>query len=513
MAIDKKQKRAERKQDIIRLVVLVAIALVIGVYLIATTVLISKDGVFYIERAQEFSSDPIGIIKVHPPGYPFLIFVTHKCADLFADDLSVFTWIYSAQSVTLLCRLLAIIPLYFMGKLLVGGKNSFLAILILIFLPFPTKIVCDVVREWPYLLFLSMGFFFLLWGAKYGKWWVFGFVGLSSGLGYLIRHESAQLVVYGLMWVVLSLFRPKLWDVSRWKSLIAIALLFIGFAIPAAPYMKCTGKIIPPKVNHIMKSFSFNALPDKTDLPIVNMVDSNYNTAEIVPRNVLKALGAIFNTIGENLMWFFLPALMIGLYYHFRGNAKREELFLITTFVLANVTMMVLRYYCIQLAVSKRWSLPLVTFTIFYIPVGLRTMANWLNNKRSHPKQKTDIPKKKQLSWFVILFLIGIGICMPKLLRPVRIEKQGYKDAANWLKENTASADIIAVPDRRIAFYAQRKGLVYGEKIPEQADYIIRIVNSEDEKLWLGTETKEEYSTLLDKRKKNKKIVIDKTIR
>ena len=503
MVVNKDTNPLDRKQDFVHVAILLTIAFGIGIYLIATTVLIAKDGVFYIERAQKFSSDPIGIIKAHPPGYPFLILTAHKFVTLFSDSSSVFTWIYSAQGVTLLCKLFALIPLYFMGKLLVGGKNSFWAILILIFLPFPARIVCDVVREWPYLLFLATGFFFLLWGAKYGKWRAFGLVGLSSGLGYLIRHESAQLVVYGLMWVVLSLFRPKLWDVSRWKSLIALALLFIGFAIPAAPYMKCTGNIIPPKVNHIMKSFSFNALPDKTDVPIVNMVNSNYNTAEIVPRNVLKTLGEIFNTIGENLMWFFLPALMIGLYYHFRGNAEREELFLITTFVLVSVTMMVLRYYYIELAVSKRWSLPLITFTIFYVPVGLHIVGNWLETKFSMNKQREE----KKFSWFLVLLLAGTGICMPKLLRPVRIEKQGYKAAAQWLKENTASKDVIAVFDRRISFYAERKGLIYDKKVPKQAKYVVRIVKNGSEPKF-GRTVQEKYSVWVDKREKKKRIVI-----
>ena len=349
MVVHKNTNRLVEKEDLIRLAILLTIAFVIGVYLIATTVLISKDGFFYIERAQKFSSDPIGIIKGHPPGYPFLILMAHKCAALFTDDSSVFTWIYSAQSVTLLCRLLALIPLYFMGKLLVGGKNSFWAILILVFLPSSAKFVCDVVREWPYLLFLATGFFFLLWGARKGKWWVFGLVGLSSGLGYLIRHESAQLVLYGLLWVAMSAFRPKLWDVSRWKSLVALALLLIGFAIPAAPYMKCTDRAIPPNINRIMRSFSFNALPDKTDEPIVNTVSSNYDTAEIAPGKVLKALGEIFNTIGENLMWFFMLPLAIGLCYRFLGNAKQEERFLITAFVLVNITMkkiyMIIRHH------------------------------------------------------------------------------------------------------------------------------------------------------------------------
>ena len=75
--------QSANKQDLIHIAILLSVAAVIGVYLIATTVLIAKDGVFYIERAQKFSSDPIGIIKAHPPGYPFLIFATHKFASLF----------------------------------------------------------------------------------------------------------------------------------------------------------------------------------------------------------------------------------------------------------------------------------------------------------------------------------------------------------------------------------------------------------------------------------------------
>jgi len=508
MAYDKSNERLVEKRDLAHIAVLLAIGLVIGVYLIATTVLIAKDGVFYIERAQQFTSDPINIIKRHPPGYPFLILIAHKFEGLFSSSTSVQGWIYSAQAVTLLCRLLALIPLYFIGKLLVGSKNSFWALLILIFLPYPARIVCDVVREWPYLLFLATGFFFLLWGAKSRKWWAFGLVGLSSGLGYLVRPESAQLVVYGFLWIAISMVGPKLWGVSRWKNLIGLALLFIGFAIPAVPYMKCTGKIIPPKVNRIMKSFSFNALPDNTGTPKVNADSSNYYVAEIVPYNVSKALGEIFKTVGENLMWFFMPALVIGLYHRFRGDAKREERFLITTFITMNVVMMVLRYCYIQLHASQRWSLPLITFTIFYIPVGLNVVGNWLEIKFPMNRQKSDVSKRKSGFWFLVLLLVGIAICLPKLFRPIRIEKQGYRAASTWLRENTAPTDIIAASDRRIAFYAERKGLGYGKKIPKQAKYVVRIVEDEDEKPEFDRTVREKYSVWANKREKQRRIVI-----
>jgi hypothetical protein len=300
--------------------------------------------------------------------------------------------------------------------------------------------------------------------------------------------------------------------VSRWKAFVGLTLLIIGFAIPAVPYMKCTGRIIPPKVNRIMKSFSFNGLPDKTDEPKDNMVSSNYNTAEIVSHDALKAFGEILKTIGENLMWFFVPMLLIGFWYHFLRDAKYEERFLIIAFIITNVVMMVLRYCYIRPHVSQRWSLPLITFTIFYIPVGLRIISRWLERKFPLNKQKTNLFHKNKPFWFSVLFLIGTCLCLPKLLRPIRIEKEGYRDTAEWLRGNTARQDIIAVSDRRISFYAERKGLMLGKKVPQGAGYVVRIMKNEDEELNLGRIVKEKHSVWVDGRKKDKKLVIYKVL-
>lgn len=485
--------RQVANRDFVNILILIIIALAIGVYLIITTVLISKDGVFYIERAQQFMNDPVKIIKAHPPGYPFMILAVHKAISYFTHDNSNQAWIYSAQSVTLLCRLLALIPLYFIGRLLVGSKNSFFALLIFIFLPFPTKAACEVLREWPYLLFLSTGFLFLLWAAKKGKWWAFGLVGLMSGLGYLIRHESAQLVLYTLVWSVICVFRPNLWGVSRWKNLVAIILLFLGFALPVAPYMHCKGEIVPKKVNMIIKHFSMNESLDKSIEAKINSVRSRYSMAEVVPGNIMEAPVAIFKTIGENLMWFFMLPLMIGIHHRFRGNADHAELCLITTFAIVSFAMMALRYSIISEHASQRWSLPLVAFTVFYIPVGLEIMGNWLNNFRSHSRQKADSSNGRRLSWVVILFLIGIGICLPKLVRPVGIDKQGYREVARWLKENTKPEDIIATPFKRIAFYAERSvkkieigtNTVSGKVTTEVWSHLVATYDGKDQKLFI----------------------------
>ncbi len=499
--------RLFEKSDLKKIAIVLCIALAIGVYLIATTVVISKDGVFYITQAQQFASNPIKIIKTHPPGYPFLIFAAHGFASLFTDGASNQTWIYSAQSVSLLCRLLALIPLYFIGKLLVGGKNSFWAIIILIILPNSAKYCAEVLRAWPYILFLSTGFFFSLWGAKSGRWWMFGFVGLSSGVGYLIRPESFQLILYGVGWLGLCILRPELWNVSRWKSLIALVLLLLAFAIPTVPYMKCTGRITPPIINRAIEVFSANTSQDAMDQPGVSILRQNQFTAEIVSGKALKALGEIFKTIGENLMWFFMPAIFIGLFCHLKKKAKTEDVFLISIFIFVNVIMMLLKYCCIHPHISQRWSMPLIAFTVFYIPVGLQIIGGWLNKKRARLEQKEE-----RISWFTILLLIGIGICLPKLLRPIHTEKRGYREAANWLRQNTDKEDMIAVSDRRIAFYAERKGLGYDKKIPKQAKYIVNIRRKGDEWPEFGTEVEEKNSVWVNKRIKKKRIVIYEAI-
>ncbi len=496
------------KRDLLRLAVLLAIALIIGVYLIATTVLITKDGVFYIERAQKFSSDPVGIVKAHPPGYPFLIFIVHKLVDLFNSSSSAQSWIYSAQSVTLICRVLSLVPLYFIGRLLVGARRSFWGLLVLTVLPYPAEFGSDVIREWPHILFLSTGLLFLIWGSRFGKWWMFAIAGLAAGLGHAIRAECAQIVIYAVLWLLISLFLPRP-NISRLKAICLTLALLIGFAIPAAPYMKVRGRVLSPKLKSVI---SCNTAWQSSGLEQSGFDDTVVvYTASGMSTDILRALGKLVQQTSGNLIHFFVLPLMVGLYCHFHRLRKillTERFFIFALIVLYLVIMVLLHINYSY--ISRRHCMPVIVFTAFYIPVGLQIVARWLSEKVSKNNSSTQ---KDRQRWFFILLIIGMIICLPKLLMPIRAEKQGYRDTAKWLKENTKPEDIIAVPDKRISFYAERKCLEYSEQVPKQANYVIGIVKSEGEKLGFGKDSKEEYSTWVDKRKKSKKLLVYKVIR
>jgi hypothetical protein len=161
--------------------------------------------------------------------------------------------------------------------------------------------------------------------------------------------------------------------------------------------------------------------------------------------------------------------------------------------------------------ISRRHCLPLIVFSIFYIPIGLQIFAEWLNSRFS--KSCLEDNSKSHI-WFFILVAVGVTICLPKLIRPLRIEKKGYRDAAKWLKENTAEEDLIAVPDFRIGFYAERDiSTSENEHASQEVDYIVSIVKNKNGEPKIGRSVKEKLSLWVDERRKKDRLIIYKVLR
>ncbi|MHC4584262.1 MAG: hypothetical protein ACYS3N_07000 [Planctomycetota bacterium] len=472
MAIKFEADPRRHKEDAVNLIILLLIALLLGIFLIATTVLITQDGVFYIKRAQKLSIDPGSVITSHPPGYPFLIFIAIKFVSLFDGSPSAQTWAYTAQSMTLLCRLLAIIPLYFIGKFFVGPRNSFWALLILILLPYPAKFGSDVLRDWPHILFLSVGFLFLLWSVEQG----------------------------------IQLLKPNC-NMSRIKLTGALFILLIGFALPIAPYVRERERIAPLKLRQLFDSpkayvDSFSKTKSKQEVNIDSR-NSIYSITSII----IKAFGRLIGEISDNLMYYFLPALLFGFYFHFnkKKGAIAIERFFVPVFIVLNVIMMILLRYS-QGYISRRHCLPLIVFSIFYVPIGLQVFAEWLSSRFT--KGSLENNPKPQL-WFFILVAVGVAICLPKLVRPLRIEKRGYREVSKWLKENTAEEDLIAVPDHRIGFYAERDiSTSENKNVSKEIDYIVSLVKDENDEPEVSRAVQKKLSLWLDKRRKKYRLII-----
>jgi 4-amino-4-deoxy-L-arabinose transferase-like glycosyltransferase len=452
---------------------------IIGTYLIITTHLITKDGPFYIEQAQLFETNPLEAVKGHYFGYPYLIFLVHKIASISGLSDGVGGWIIAAQSTTLMCMLAAFIPLYFIGKSFLGSRNSFYAILILAFLPYPARFAADVLRDWPYIFFLSLGFLILIIAAKGKRLWLYAVVGIISGLGFFVRLECAQVIIYALLWLVICVICPR-YQMTRKKTVVSILLLLVFFAAIVLPYMHIRQQYVPEKIEEFIDNSSLGK-----NLPAVFEAGLATNLAG----SIIKVL----KRIAENLFYYFFIFALIGFYSRFIAGFKKltdTEKTFATGFILLNFIMLIWLFYNFGY-VSRRHCLPLSLLFLLYSPIGLEIVSEKISSSF----------KSNSVFWFHLLVIVGIFICMPALLEPKRKDTAGFLDAAQWLRQNTKPEDLIAVPDLRISFYAQRKGIQANKKEDlNGADFGVIKVKAEDtapdwgEELvwfWVDTEKKE----------------------
>ncbi len=715
------------KDDLRHLAVVVGAALAIGIYLIATSILITPDGVFYIQQAQRFAQNPWTAAGEFPPGYPLLLLGAHELVSPFVGSDSVLVWVYSSQAVTLLCRVLALVCLYFLGKLLTDARRSFWAVLILTFLPYPAQYGSVVLREWPFLLFLTLGFWLLLWALRSNRGWGLGLVGLVAGLGYLIRPISAQLVVYGAVGLVVACIgqRQKL----RAHVLSAGLALVVCFLIPVTPYLLASGTIVPHQLRPLTSNgpavissvagkpagaqpLAFSAsVGERLELPIevsdpdgdlvalsvvavpegsrpvyrflgpvhydcfltiseyekdtliatyapnvleydgiafyawaqpdepaplkpvyrfwssaqgrhfytidesqrrlllqgaeadrwqsegvafyafapgtqpddaqgvhqfrswsdapywrlgesaatgspsldqaqvawhaygpaqppaglkvesatlrwqpgldqqgeylLNIIadDGHVRSGQLVritvtgppempaaapaerrqtlqaallpaalkaqPSRMWQALYEIGSAFAANIMYFLIVPIGLGLYRYLKDEAGPYEKTLTIAVIVVNIAVMFIRYVWVDPGPTRRYCLALVALAIFHVPKGGEIMAHWIRRFMDFVSRRVSCHLSEQF-WFYFLMALAIGpMCLPKLLKPIDADKKGYRQVAGWLKTNTNSDDVIAVPDWRISFYAEREGLVYDRRgDPRRVDYVV-VIGSE----------------------------------
>jgi hypothetical protein len=477
-----------KKTDFKNIAIISAIILVIGIYLITTTVLIAKDGTFYIDCAKQFSTNNfIQAVDNIPaaPGYPFLIYLMYKTISVFTNVDSLQRWIVSAQTVSLFSKLIASIVLYFIGSFLVSRKAAFWGVLILSVLSDSAEYGSDALTEWSYIMFLAFGFLMLLWGSRFRNIWMFALAGAAAGICYFVRSEGCQLIFYGSVWLTYCIIRPKNY-ISRPKAIAALVLLTAGFAITTFPYMLSQGYVFPDQ--QLIK------IPE-----LISSCDANNYLAGLFGstmgnKNLMK-------NICETLVYYFVPGLVIGCWYYFRKQSKTiEQTFYSSAFIILNIVICLWQLYGRQLHclnfLSRRHTFALVVFTIFYIPIGIEFISEWLNKKNKMPDKNRKL--------FIILILIGIFICGIKLFRstPLRWDRKSYREVSTWLNKNTPITASIAADDARIPFYAERKWIMCYQQNPVgKADYLVRIVNKNsdfknDENL------KEEYSLWMEGNKK-----------
>ena len=489
-----------RHQHLRDILILLSIALVLGAFLILTTVVVSKDSVGYIWRAKWLQEDPdegsllyvwraqylldnpdekinpTVFLAERPCGYEVLILLSYRIFYAITGNNSIQGWIWAAQGVTLLCKALAVVPLYLIGCLITCRKSSFWGCVILLLLPEPAQWGSDVLREWPYLLFLILSVLSLLYGIRKNRAWPFALTGLFAGVGFLICLQSMQLVLLGLLILSLLMLKPTK-HYTRSKTLIATILLIAGFAGPVLVYACYSGQI----TNNYLKDYIAKVLPvcndsavEEANTPATKDSDTAIDrdpgsevvkgpdttvedTSETEVGGTLPRFAyELYKDAGELLVWFYVPFWVIGLYLRLRNKAGPMVRCIIGGLILMGTGMILMRYFYKEAIVTQRWVFPMVALTMFYIYAGIEQVSLWAEHKKA-PNCKR--PEK----WTRILVAVGILICLSKCFEPLGADKKSYLEAADWISTNSQQSDWFYTFDNRIPFYAERHQFEYDD--------------------------------------------------
>ena len=451
---------ANRRKDLYNILILTAIALVLGIYLIATTVVISKDGVFYIERSKQLVSHFDELIKSSPPiGFNLMILGFHKIYSSIFKTQSLQSWITSAQICVLACKILAIVALYFFGRHFFSRKQVFISLLIVSFLPYPTQFGADILRDWPHILFLFSAMLFLIKGIKQSSGLYMTLTGLTCGFGHIIRPECPQVVLYGFIIFSCRLYQYHFKKVPFSRKHIYLFLL-VGFLLIFIPYAAKRDKVLPDKLKTIISTNDCISI----DSPLAC-------TASVDGNKILSAAASLVQAIIENFHYYFILPMGIGMYRRFFRKKKlfNKKYWLIGLFIGFNAVILLLLHFRWGY-ISKRHAMPLNIILSFYIPSGITAIAAYFSARNKFRNQNLK-------RWRQILIWVGILICLPKLLRPIGQDKKVYLEAAKWINTHTLPSSRFFTFDSRIPFYANREDWVQSSDAiqwaKEPPDYLI----------------------------------------
>lgn len=431
--------------------ILAAVAAVIGFYLFASTVVVSKDCCVFIEHAkyiQDYGfAKAVDYYSQHS-GYSAMIWLFHSIIFGGAPDNS--GWIISAQMTSLICRVLSAVPFYLIARLYVSPRNALAAGLVMLVLPIAAHNGSDGLSDSVHLFFLLCGYYFLIRGSIGGKCGLFALAGLFSGLAYLIRPEGLQIAACGVIWLLSRLFAADR-KLGRMKAVAAALFLVGGCGAVIAPYIYMEGALFSKK--NLMESVSVSEQANQA-LTVCK--------AEVAGWQQIRAAVKANERISAVHHWYFFPIAAAGLFFYVKNTGlRKEKCGLILLIYAANVVLCALLFVNYGY-ISPRHAIAIAVILCVFIPYGAQSIAAVFDKK----------PDSKLWVWILIA---GAAVCMPKLIEPINSDYRHIHQASKWLMDNTSKADVIAVIDPRFELYCQRNCVVMYDEVtlPYKYDYVV----------------------------------------
>lgn len=448
--------------------------LVVRAYLIATTVVVSRDSITFITYAKGLRTDPVGEMRqqAQHPLYPATILAVHALVGRYLAPEPVHSWPLAGQMASLAGGLLAIGACYALGKAMWNRRVGLIVAFFAAMLPDLCQLSADALSDALHLGLYLWGLVAVIRAQQTNRMSSVCAVGVLAALGFLTRPEGGTILAVGLAVVVAS----RSWKGLSWRRrAVAAGVMLLCFAVVAGPYMLTVGRLVRKK-----------SLLDLFGLRDLAGVVADGDTLGTVARVRCSAHGATQTEPSDAgrrsagpsvepcrtmaLASTVLPTTVLLLYQWVRACRVVYLLLAIPCLRLRSVTrpnglmpvflaaaMHTVLLHALHLSfgyLGRRHVLVLAALTL---PFAAATFG-WLVDQASG-----WLASKHRVSGRLVravLHLLGgatvVGPTLPWMVRPIGGGSAHLVAAGRWLHEHSRPGEMVLTYDSRIAYYAER---------------------------------------------------------
>lgn len=433
--------RRERRNDWIRVAILIALSAAIRVWLIAHTEVSARDSIGFMREAIHFQERPWReVLRTFQqmPGYPFLIFLLSQPVRAITGA-NCDSLVLSAQLVSVLTSLLTIVPMYFTGKLLFGRNAGLIAAAMFQALPVCVSITTDGLSEGAFFLFMAIGLYFAVSGLRRQSIWRFSASGIGIGLAYLTRPEGGELAIcIAAVLVILALAAREV----RRPSM-QLAALGLGLLPFVAMYVGVTGELTRKPTS--LRMLGGDSTQARKPVASSIVFATFWNESEQVGNSrSVWAAGSLFRETARASHYFGLLWATVGLWL-LRRQIRQDSAKWLILLLAALHALLLWRMAIVIGYLSERHAMLLAFLGCFWAGAGVIAIGERLKRPQG-------------MMAAALLFVVAAGL--PAILKPMHANRAGHRQAGNWLAKNAGSEDEVIDPFCWAHFYA---GCVFRE--------------------------------------------------
>jgi hypothetical protein len=464
------QTRRPICRDLALLALLLALAAAIRVGIVWRTEVPARDSIGFVRYAiwlhDKGWQETVRNQHQHP-GYPLAVLAASLPVRPFFDEAhQTFAFLLSAQLASAAAGVLLVMPMFYLGKVLLDRGAGFWGALLFQCLPTSGHVLSDGTSDPLFLLMLATALLFALLAVRHRSLAWFTLAGVWCGLAYLTRPEGV-LVLLATGMAVLGCQAVAAWR-QPWRSVLASgAAMGLAALVVGSPYFLAVGGFTNKPVFKIglhggeqpTTGTPVTAGPLLACVWAVHLPGAEQPLAERLSR-AGWLLGGEFARCYQYVGW--VPVLM-GLWWYRRRYRQMPEAWVLIALIVLDALVL-----CWVPAtagyLSDRHVMVLILCTIFQavgvvreLPYRLRA---WLALRPS--------PWASAVAWSLVLLLAWAGAGLSEQTRrPLHYNRAGHRPAGLWLAGHTHPADVI-IDDHCYAHYYA--GRVFQEEKPLPQD-------------------------------------------